>query len=65
VPIVVALGDALHTFLEKVPEALVADDFCERARLALPPRNVPLNLHAQQVVAGATQSLMAFRSGDQ
>jgi hypothetical protein len=64
-PIIAALGNTLHAFLDTVPEALVVDGFHDRARRALPPRNVPLSLHALQVAAGATESLMAFRPADQ
>jgi hypothetical protein len=64
VPIIAALGNTLHAFLDIPPAALVIDGFHDRARRALPPRNVPLSLHALQVVSGATQSLMAFRPAD-
>lgn len=60
-PIIAALGNTPHTFLDMLPEALVMDGFHERARRALPSRNVTLDLHALQVVSGATQSLAAFR----
>jgi len=63
-PIIVALGNALHEFLDSVPEALVVGRFHERARLSLPPRNVPLSIHGLQIVSGATQSLSAFHPHD-
>jgi hypothetical protein len=63
-PIIHAILTPLHAFLDAVPASLVIDGFHERARRAVPQNTIPLNAHGQQVIAGATQSLMAFRTRD-
>jgi hypothetical protein len=60
-PIICEGGEALHSFVDAVPEALVTDDFRERAWAVLPVRPISFSDHALQIVAGATASLDAFR----
>jgi hypothetical protein len=60
-PIIVAISEALHSFVDTVPAAVVTDDFRERARSALPVRPISLSDHASQIVSGASASLDAFR----
>ena len=60
-PIIAAIRAPLHAFLDAVPDSLLIDRFKDRARQAVPPGPISLSLHGHQVLAGATQSLQAFR----
>ncbi|HTZ87307.1 MAG TPA: hypothetical protein VMB05_11630 [Solirubrobacteraceae bacterium] len=62
-PMIVELGKPLHLFVDEVSEGVVTEGFHERARGALPLRDATLDLHGLEVVAGATQSLMAYGGG--
>jgi hypothetical protein len=64
-PIIAAISEALHRFVDAVADELVTDDFRERARRALPVRPMRLSDHALEIVSGASQTLDAFRSKSQ